>query len=331
MMKIERFTLIMAALLLAGLSITGSAFGAGQEDEPVWNGAVAFANGINVQTGQGTIPPQAAGLRLSNNRTEAGGAANSPENSLRRILTLSDGRAIVYELLINPVESGARFEVKIQPVTLTAAQAKKWGIDLKRVEINFFKNYAAPIFVASGDTLAIDVLINTQTGVKLVDYYRISNKPLIEERNPITLASSARQLKAEDIELSVFKYELRLNGETVYKSGGGFRGRFVWMDIPKVGRFLFSLAQAEAEAEGFLPSAFVSEHQIVFTHAGNRYELVADEPIVPGSGVFYLWMLHDPTFTIPSQENLPPEFGGEPVKYGRFGAANNLAPIKKRE
>lgn len=332
-MRTERFMLMIATLLFICVSLASEALAARQDDKPVWNGSVSFPNGIFVQTGQGTIPPNALDLKVSKNSTEVGGSTASPDNSFRRILKLSDGRAIVYELLINPLEGGKQFEVRLQGVTPTAAQAKRWEINLARVETDFLRNYSAPITVGNGDTLAIDVLINPQTGVKLVDYYRISNKPAVNRREPGAFATAgARPFKTDEIELNVFQYELRLNGETVYKSGGGFRGRFIWVDVPKVGRFLFSLAEKEAEAAGFTPAAYVNEHQIVFSHGGNNYELLSEQPIVPGSGVFYLWMLHDPTFTVPSIRGLPPEYGGgDPGRYGRFGAADNIAPIKKRD
>jgi hypothetical protein len=321
--------LTIAALLLLLPIFSGNLSALAQEEQPVWTGAVGFPSGIYVRTGHGTIPPGATDLRVAKRIMTGGQQSASPDNTFRRILTLADGRAIIYEVSIKPLADRSRFEVKLSPVTPTAAQAKEWGVDPLRVETNFLKNYAAPLTVKKGDTLAIDSLINPQTGVKLVDYYLINDKP-VEERRPDTFAASARQFKVEEVELSVFKYELRVNGETVYKSDGGFRGRFIWVDIPRVGRFLFTLAQAEAEAAGFHPTAYVSEHQIVFTHAGDRYELLSEQPIAPGSGVFYLWMLHDSTFSIPSRSGLPAEFSGEPGRYGRFGAADNLH-LKKKE
>lgn len=331
-MRRQTFIVMMTALLLLIMPVNISA---SREDEPVWTGGVSFPAGIYIQTGYGTIPPGATDLGVTNRGVEIGKTSTSPDNSFRRVLKLSDGRAIFYEVSINPLENRSRFEVRLRSVVPTAEQVKEWGIDPARLEANFLKNYSAPLVVNSGDTLAIDVLINPRTGVKLVDYYRISNSPLVTERNPNSFAANARQFKAEDIELSVFKYEIRVNGETVYKSGGGFRGRFIWLDIPRVGRFLFSLAQAEAEAAGFQPNAYVSEHQLVFTHAGNRYEVLSQQPIVPGSGVYYLWMQYDPTFTVLTEDF--PKMGdssdasGDPGQYGRGGAADNFTPLKKRE
>lgn len=332
-MKLERFMLMIATLLFICVSLASATLAARQqqeEDEPVWRGSVSFSNGIHVQMGHGTIPPNAPGLRISANSTEAGSTSTSPDNSFRRILRLSDGRAIIYEVLINPLEGHKQFEVRLQAVTPTPEQAKRWQIDYSRIETGFLINYISPIVVNSGDTIAIDVLVNPQTGVKVVDYYRISNKPLTTRRNQGASGGSARPFKADEIELNVFNYELRLNGETVYKNSGGFRGRFIWIDVPRVGRFIFSLAQADAEAAGFQPAAYVNDQRIVFNHGGNRYELTSEQPIVPGSGDFYLWMLHDPTFTIGSP-NLPPEFSADPGRYGRFGAADTLAPSRKNE
>jgi hypothetical protein len=331
-MRRRTFILMITALLL--LFVTVGNISALAEDEPVWTGAVSFPAGIYIQTGYGTIPPGMADLQVTNRGVETGKTNTSPDNSFRRMLKLSDGRSIFYEVAINPLESGSRFEVRLRSVSPSPEQIKVWGIDPARMEANFLKNYSAPLTVNSGDTLAIDVLINPRTRVKLVDYYRISSSPLITERNPNSFAAKARQFRAEDIELNVFNYEIRLNGETAYKSKGGFGGRFIWIDIPRVGRFLFSLAQAEAEAAGFQPMAYVSEHQLVFTHGGNRYEILAEQSIVPGSGVYYLWVKHDPTFTFLT-ESFPKDgfldASGDPGQYGRGGTADDLAPLKKKE
>jgi hypothetical protein len=331
----RRRTFILTLAALFGLLSASGVSLAAQGDEPVWTGGASFPGGIYIQTGHGTIPPGATDLGVTNRGVEVGQTTTSSDSSFRRVLKLSDGRAIFYEVSIRPLEDRTKFEVRLKSVSPTPAQVKEWGIDPARVETNFLKNYSAPLMVNKGDILAIDVLINPRTGVKLIDYYRISNSPLVPELNPKSFPAHARAFKAEDIELLVLKYEIRVNGETVYKSAGGFGGRFIWIDIPRVGRFLFSLAQEEAEAAGFQPTAYVSKHQIVFTHAGNRYEVVAEQPIVPGTGVYYLWMQHDPTFTVLT-EDFPKgagslEANGEPGEYGRGGAADNFTPLKKRE
>ncbi len=85
-------------------------------------------------------------------------------------------------------------------------------------------------------------------------------------RDPDSFAAQARQLKAEDVELSVSGYELRGNGQSLYKTGGGCSGRFIWVDVPQIGRFVFSIVP-KLEAEGFERAAYVSNQQLVLTPA----------------------------------------------------------------
>jgi hypothetical protein len=332
-MMLKPATILLLLLLLA--CSPGTVASAQDAEEPVWTGGASFAGGIHLQIGHGTIPPGATDLGVTKRGVEVGQASTTQTNSFRRVLKLSDGRSIFYQVAINPLEGGAKFEVSLKSVMPTPEQVKSWGIDPARVETNFLKNYSAPLTVASGDTLAIDVLINPRTGVKLVDYYRISNGPLVPERDPKSFPAAARPFKPEDLELLVMNYQIRVNGETVYKSGGGFGGRFIWFDVPRVGRFLFSLAQAEAAAAGFQPAAFVSKHQISFAHAGNHYELVSEQPIVPGAGVYNLWMMHDPTFTVLTDDfpkgAVSMDASGDRGVYGRGGAADNFTPPKKKE
>src|SRR5687767_2585472 len=308
------------ALIVSAL--TTSALDVAAQDRPVWQGGVTFRDGTVIKMGVGLVPAGALDLR-PDIITVGKMVPNEPDSHpFIRILRLADGRVAMYEVRVKPLEQKRQFEVKLRSVAPTPQQAKEWGIDALRVESSFLKNYEEPIIVNNGDTLAIEVLRNPRTSVRLVDYFLISDRPVPEvEKNRETLAKQAKVLAMEDIELSLHGFEIRKNGKSIFKREGGMSGRFIWLDVPNVGRFIFSLTP-NAEAGGFVKAAYVTSQQISFTHGADQYDLVTSQPIVHASGVYDLWMLFDPTFTLP-MSNLFKGHDGFPS-----GAADSFPGVK---
>jgi hypothetical protein len=302
------------------LMVLASASAGLAQEHPVWGSAVSFPNGTFIQTGIGTVP--SGGFELKVSTSVATAASPTPEQGVfRRILKLSDGRAIVYEIAVKRLDEGKRFEVNLRSWTPTAEEAQETGIDPARIETNFLSRYSAPLSINDGDMLALDVLINPRTGVKLVDYFRITSRPPVLRRSIGDLVGKARSLEVDDVEFFVEQFELSLNGDVIYTSKGGMGGRFIWLDIPQTGRFIFSLTPL-AESDGFHRSGYLTRQQIVFTNGMDRYELVSEHPIIPASGVFHVWVRLDPTFTFPSAH--------QSGNYFSIGAADRL-PLHGKE
>jgi hypothetical protein len=295
------------------------------QDRPVWQGGVSFRDGTVIKMGVGIVPVGALDIGAVGTGTVVGMVSpNEPDvNPFIRMLKLGDGRVAIYQVRVKPLMAKKQFEVTLRSVTPTPKEAKEWDIDGARLESSFLGNYEKPIIVDNGDTLAIEILGNPRTGARLVDYFVFSDRPIPEvETNRDTLAKQARQLAMEDIELSVFGFDVRRNGKSIYKSEGGVRGRFIWLDVPGVGRFLFSLTP-RSEAGGFVKAAYVTGQQISFSHGPDQYEIVTSQPIVPASGVYNLWTLFDPTFSSPS----PNPFRGQGDGFSS-GAADDFPGVK---
>jgi len=285
----------VSTLLISVLSVDALA-----QDRPVWQGAVSFRDGTMIKTGVGVVPAGSIDIGGVNSGIIVGQTAADDIAALPfiRTLRLADGRVVAYEVRVKPMEDRRRFEVTLLTVSPTPQQAKDWNIDLGRVEANFLSNYPKPLIINKGDTLAIEVLGNARTGARLVDYFLISDAPALRESSAVEEVHP-RPLTISDIELSIFRYELCRDAQSIFKSEGGMRGRFIWFDVPGEGRFLLTL-EPSAGANGFEATAYVSGQRIVFNHGGNRYEITTEEPIVPASGTFTLWLRYDPTFSYPS-------------------------------
>ncbi len=310
----------------AGLTLLyfAGAWTAVAQERPTWGPAVSFPNGTFIQTGIGTVPPGEAGVTVSNTSV-ATAASRTPERGVfRRVLRLSDGRAIIYEITVKRLDEGKQFEVTVGMWTPTPEEAREMEIDPARVETNFLSNYTAPLSINDGDMLAVDVLVNPRTGVKLVDYFRITSRPPVVRRGIGSLSAMARPIEIGDVEFFVENFELRLNGKSIYASKGGMGGRFIWLDIPQTGRFIFSLTPL-AESDGFHRSAYVTRQEIDFSNGADKYELTSEHPIIQASGLFYLWIRLDPTFKFPST------FSRHIGDHFSIGAADRLPLQRRRE
>lgn len=299
-MKLKRGYATLTGLLL-WVGLLGSM--AWAQEQPAWRITLQLSDGVLVRTGIGTLPADA--VKLDSNHPLVRNIGYMQQNlpgggSLRRILKLSNGRAVVYELIIKRLEQSQRFEVTLRSVTPTAQEAAQWGIDPARIETDFLRSYSSPLVINDGDILALDVLIEPRTGAKFVDYYLISNASSPIKRQAATqLLAAAREFSPQDAELSIDGYEVWRNGQSVYKNDdAATKGRFIWMDLPQVGRVILTLAAPPPEA-GFQRVAVVSDHQIVFTMGADQYEWLSPQRIAPGSGVYHLWMRLDPTFSFP--------------------------------
>jgi hypothetical protein len=320
-MKLKQYFLIIAAL--SSFCFAGGR-GAIAQERPSWGPAVSFPNGTFIQTGIGTIPADAGGAMVSNTSVATAASTTPEQGVFRRILKLSDGRAIIYEIAVKRLDEGKRFEVTLGSWIPTAKEAAEMEIDPARVETNFLSNYSAPLTINDGDMLALDVLINPRTGVKLVDYFRVTSRRPAVRSSIGDLSAMARSIEIRDVEFLVENFDVRLNGNSIYTSKGGMGGRFIWLDVPQTGRFIFSLTPV-SETDGFHRSAYLTRQQIIFSNGADKYELTSEHPIIPASGVFYLWVRLDPTFTFPSR------LSNQSGNYFSIGAADNLPPQQKRE
>jgi hypothetical protein len=153
---------------------------------------------------------------------------------------------------------------------------------------------AQPQTVGDGATFALDVLHNPRTGEKIVDIVTVSaGDPRLQER--ASTDEAARDFSLEDVRLSVFDYQLKVNGETVFRSpGGGVAGSVVWFSTPGRGRFIFSLVPRPGYP--FEKVGKIEHNRIAFEWAGDRYEWVTGQPVVGMGGNWNVWVMHDPDY-----------------------------------
>ena len=265
---------------------------AGQEEVPKLTGSHIYKDGIHVSTGYGIIPPETGDRQISFQGSQGTGIPG--QYGLYRWIKFADGRTVAYELVILPSKQPDLFEVALKPALLSPERLSAWKIDPASIDTRFLQKYPVPFTLGESEILAIEVAENKRTGQKFVDYYMVTRGAPFLRADLEKIEQEAREFRAEDAEISVMDFDLRVNGTSLQRSGGGVRGKFIWINIPDVGRFTFTLTPPPQSA-GFEPKALVKGKQILFRVGEDRYEWLAKEQIAPGSGIYYLWMRHDPS------------------------------------
>jgi hypothetical protein len=200
--------------------------------------------------------------------------------------------------------------------------------------INLSK-YPEPQTIRGGDTVAFDVLINPQTGVKIVDLIKISasadQQPTVSSKNGKAKANRKRAESSEQkkqvassrqpdsagenrpsdftidaVELNLTSAYLSINGKRFGKvddSGGtNLSGALLWFYLPGRGRFIMSLSPRPGYK--FQKLGTISGNQISFEFNGNKYEWISTSPILSlGKRAWNLWVLPEPTFTPADRPN----------------------------
>jgi hypothetical protein len=205
-------------------------------------------------------------------------------------------------------------------------QTKSRSVVLSPINLS---KYPEPQTIRGGDTVAFDVLINSQTGVKIVDLIKVSasgdQQPIISSKNGQANVNSKNAESSEQKKQAASSYELTSAGEnrpadftidvvelnltSAYLSINGKRfgkvdgsegtnlsGALLWFYLPGRGRFIMSLSPRAGYE--FQKLGKISGNQISFEFNGNKYEWISSSPILAvGKSSWNLWVLPEPTYT----------------------------------
>jgi hypothetical protein len=240
-------------------------------------------------------------------------SAETESNVVHRVLIDKTGKFYFgYDLEIEPVLETRQFRVRVLPLSPEFDEQLKGRKDFKAKPLDP-KSKLAGISESSrmeilndGDGVALDILFNPETKVKIVDLISVSYDYLSLRETPVS-NSPARDYTLNDVELKVSDYKLYLNGELVAggKATGGYGGPVIWFYVPGRGRFILSIAPHDGYE--FRKIGTVEHNKVSFTIGSDHYEWVSSRPIIGSGGNWNLWVLHDATYV---SEFAPPE---EPV------------------
>ena len=226
---------------------------------------------------------------------------------IHRVLKDTGGRFIFgYDLWVAPDPAAKQFKVVVRPLdpqfeSKLRAKTSDEGEPPQSETISTFPKSTEPQTLDDGDAFSLDLLVNQNTGVKIVDVVRVAfDRANIRDRNPGMLP---RDFTLDAVELAVKDYRLLVNGNVVAvgKSTKSCAGTLLWFYVQDRGRFIVSLVPREGYE--FQKVGIIEDNRIEFTVSGNHYEWLSSAPILQGGGAWNLWILHDPNYT--------PLFGSE--------------------
>jgi hypothetical protein len=242
-----------------------------------------------------------SGLRLPLTAQVLAGAGNV----FHRWLTDEKGNLVFgYDLLVEPVAGTNRFKVSARPLDRqfeARFPASSTGASPERSQmplaLSTLLRATEEQIVSDGETIALDVLVNEQLGLKVVDFIKVATE---SPRLPAPgVVAPPRDFTVTNVELAIKNYQLNIDGETLRTASArrSCTGALVWFALPEGGRFIFSLAPHEGY--DFRKLGVIENNKIAFTWKGTRYEWISDAPVVGSGGSWNLWVLHDPSYVDP--------------------------------
>jgi hypothetical protein len=146
--------------------------------------------------------------------------------------------------------------------------------------------YPVPQILRDGETIALDLAFDARTGRRMVEYIRVGTG-LMKSRKDV-----ARDVYAEDAELTITQPRLRINGvEQPSVNLPVASASVVSIDVPGQGRFALSF-QPRVD-QGFERAGEVAENSLVFTYGGDTFRIDCADRIATGSGTYHLYARKD--------------------------------------
>ncbi|MDQ1560370.1 MAG: hypothetical protein QOD32_3430 [Pyrinomonadaceae bacterium] len=234
---------------------------------------------------------------------------------VHRVLVDAEGAFVFgYDLVVEPVAASKQFKVSVKPMSAEFEEqlrARQTAAGAQRApqNISTLPRPADAQLIDDGDAFALDLLVNPQTGVKIVDVVKVSFDRARLWSAPPRRSVPLRDFTLGNVELAMRDYKLTVNGELVGGGRGkharGFAGALIWFYVPERGRFIFSLIPHEGY--DFQKVGRIENNKISFTLGGDVYEWTSSAPVVGASGGNWnLWVLHDAAYVsdFDSQEQI---------------------------
>lgn len=224
------------------------------------------------------------------------------ENGFERILFDETNRVLFgYALKIKRNAIDSKFEILFEPLTEIALGVLNNKLFLQTASSkNAFRLLTlppishAPQTVADGETIALDLLVNSQMGVKITDRVRVATKRETLRELP------AKDFTLKDLHLAARNSRLKINDETfaVGNKTRRYDGSLLWFHLPDKGLFVVSLAPRDGY--DFRRIGVLSGDKIAFRLGNDEYEWISSERFLPIEGAWRLWVLHVPNYVPPA-------------------------------
>jgi hypothetical protein len=243
-------------------------------------------------------------------------------NTIHRVVLDRDGSPVFgYDLVVEPAAAERKFRVTAQPLAADferRLRARRGGAQTNQTPVPTLARAAAPQTLDDGDAVALDLLVNTQTGVRLVDVVKVAfDRARLWQSAP-------RDFTLDSVEIALSDQRLLVNGEVApaAREPRPVSGALVWFYVPGRGRFVLSLVPREGY--DFRKTAIIEDNRVSFDHEGDHYELVSSTPVVGTGGEWFAWVLFDQGYT-------PEVSSAEEIRRGVEGRGETAGASPVRE
>ena len=226
--------------------------------------------------------------------------------TIHRVLRDNDGKFVFgYDLWINGDPNTKQFKISVKPLDTELQNTLRVNDQTTLNEsISTFPKPTEPQILDDGAEFSLDLLINKNTGIKIIDVVKVTFDRLRLESDSPRLRP--RDFTLEAVALEMKDYSLLVNDNLIAtsKSKVGSAGTLLWIYIPNRGRFIFSLFPREGYS--FQKTGTVAGNKIEFTLDGDRYQWLSSSPILREEGAWNLWVLHDVQYSPFAVRQPPP-------------------------
>jgi hypothetical protein len=222
-------------------------------------------------------------------------ALTDRNQTIHRILRDPDGRFVFgYDLWVSADVAAKRFKVAVKPLDPELETSLRGNQTAAGESSSTFPRATEAQILNDGAEFSVDLLINKNTGVKIIDVVKVSFDRLrLGGDSP---GVRARDFSLDAVAMEMRDYSLLLNDQLIAtgKSKTGSTGALLWIYIPDHGRFIFSLV-ARADYP-FQKAGTVAANRIEFNLNGDHYLWLSSSPILREEGTWNLWVLPDPHY-----------------------------------
>jgi len=217
---------------------------------------------------------------------------------IHRVLTDAQQNVVFgYDLWINSDPISKKFSLAVLPADEAFRRTflKDYTPTGTNASFATFPKSTSPQTLDDGDAVSLELLVNSESGVKIVDVVSVTfDRATLREGY---LESAPKDFTLDAVALSMKNYSLTINGNLVGKSKSsiGATGALLWFYVPERGRFIFSLVPRDGY--DFAKVAVLDGNRIEFALNGERYEWLSSESILANGGTWNLWVLHDSGYT----------------------------------
>lgn len=203
-----------------------------------------------------------------------------------------------YNMAVKAVSSGSYNLYWQQRLNLTPALAQDLRIDDPPAWTELsVRSVPGEKVVRMGDVIAIDLMVNSDTGQKIVDYISIQEpfRPGFNNTAPREFSYAAgapRDFRVEDAALHIREPRFSVNGKVVESGRQDVSGAAVWLYAPGKGRFVFSLTPRP----GFQKAGEIRGTSMTFKVGADTFAVSSAVRIAPGDAPFNLYVLHEPAW-----------------------------------